>query len=402
MNVLFLTNYFGLHGSSIDLIIFSLHLRDLGHRVFFVGEDGHLKEQFAEVADDLYVCKRRTYLPSLRDVLLLKRLIKRWDIELIIGVGKFLALEGQIANLLYLRKRPISIVNFSPRQYHWESHKKWHIPRVGYLAVNCQYYKEISTSAYKWASGDIHLISARYDIPKEMNRLNNGIHERKNVLMVRRLDSPKYRSVLRSLEQIAAWPIWENWSIRIVGAGTHEELVDEAVKSLRKTHPNSEIVWLGRRKDVTELMRQADIVIGSERVAVEAITQGCLTILATDAGLIDVITPENIEQYSYDNFFGHNYRPLGVAALQAKLCSITGDEKEMNRIIEGNLGYAKANLDASLGSSILSGLMKKAHATRTRKIEVLKAVSQIAMAWLTIYCYLIQDKLARNLCTTKQ
>ena len=232
MNILFLTNYFGLHGSSIDLLTYTKYLKKMGHKVFFVGGDGYLRSAFEEIADNIYVLQNPKYLPSIKRVLLLKQLINAWNIDVIIGVGKFLILESQIASLIFGKRQPVNIMNFSPRYYHWDIHPGWHLPMVGYLAVNCRFYKDRTISEYKWPEEYIRLLSARYDIPENIRKLPN-ISNRKKVLFVRRLDFPKYKSVLNTLDQISKWDIWKEWSIEIAGGGSHEGLVRDEIEKIR-------------------------------------------------------------------------------------------------------------------------------------------------------------------------
>ena len=76
MNVLFVTNYFGLHGSTISLLSLSSDLKKQGHNVFFIGGDGQLMRQFQDIAKYMVVMKNRNYLPSMKKVALIQRFVK--------------------------------------------------------------------------------------------------------------------------------------------------------------------------------------------------------------------------------------------------------------------------------------------------------------------------------------
>ena len=81
MNILFSANYFGLHGSSIDILMYAKAFEEQGHRIFFIGEDGFLRNRFEALATDIHILKARKYYPTLKKVSLLIRLIKYWNID---------------------------------------------------------------------------------------------------------------------------------------------------------------------------------------------------------------------------------------------------------------------------------------------------------------------------------
>ena len=393
MNVLFVTNYFGLHGSTISLLSLSSDLKKQGHNVFFIGGDGQLMRQFQDIAKYMVVMKNRNYLPSMKKVALIQRFVKKYDVDVIIGIGKFIALECQLTSVFLKRIQPITMMNFSPRRFHWQEHPQWHVPKVGFLTVTCLFYKDLSVNLYQWLTQNIYLLSARYAIPDTMVREDISINERKTVLFIRRLDSPKYSLILKSLEQLSRWNIWRSWSIKIVGGGTHEDIVKKKIDEIKNHFPEADIVWLGPRKNIMELLAKSDIVIGSERVVVEGMIQGCLALLACDNGLIDLITPENIEKYSYDNFFGYNYSPLAPITIKHKLFSVLSDVGQIYRVIRGNYEYVKAHFDVRFGSNVLADLIRQSTERLLSPREVISGVWKIFVSWVTIYFYLIKDRM---------
>ena len=74
-------------------------------------------------------------------------------------------------------------------------------------------------------------------------------------------------------------------------------------------------------------------------MAVEGMAKGCMVLLANDEGLIDVITPKNIEKYNYDNFLGLTYESIGSENIKNKLLSFFFDRTRLSEILEGNFKY---------------------------------------------------------------
>lgn len=393
MNVLFLTNYYGLHGSSIDLLTYAKRLRESSHGVYFLGVEGVLTEQFALVSSGIHVQKKRDSAPSMRQVGLILRLMAGWRIDVVVGVGKFISLEGQAASLLCRARPPLSIMNFSPRRSHWPRHPKWHIPAVGYLAVNSRYYRETTVSQYRWPEERISLLSARYEIPDELPKVISARATKRRVLLVRRLDHPKYKGVLKSLEQMCGWGIRGGWSIEIAGGGTHEGVVRDSVRSMRQEHPDFEVRILGRVGNAASLMGGADIVVGSERVVVEGVAQGCLVLLANDDGLVDIVTPDNIATHAHDNFFGFGSKPLTPGEIEDRLAAILSSDERIHATTSGTFHYVKEHLDVRIGIRTLEQLLAKSAAQRLGAGRTVSSLAKVAASWIGVYRYRLTDRL---------
>ena len=353
-----------------------------------------IKKRFMEVGEDVVEIRNNKYLPSFRTCLLLYRLVKRWSIDIIVGVGRFESLEAQMVSHLVLKKPALSYLNFS-RSFHWTIHPKWHLPKVGYITVNAPYYKDHFVRNYQWPPDKIAVLEARYELPESIKfrPVNSG--KRVEVLIVRRLDSPKFKAVLNSIDHLDAWDIWDEWSIKIIGSGTHESYVRRKVDEILTEYPNADITLLGQREDVGFLMSKAIIVIGSERVAVEGVSRGCLVLLTSDDGFIDVITPENIEKYSYDNFCGHNYTRIDHSKIKDKLFHLLSNKNKTDKIIDENFKFVKKHFNVDLGLEVLHNLIKHSLKYKLNLWDKFNSFYRILKSWLGIYVYLCKDRMFR-------
>lgn len=393
MNVLFVTNYFGLHGSSISLLSLAAGLKKYGHRLYFVAEDGDLRYKFDTIAEDICILRKHRYLPSIRNILLIKKMIDEWHVDIVIGIGKFIIIECQFVSLLFNKKIPISMMNFSPRSYHWQAHPKWHIPKVGFLTVNCQFYKDTSICTYGWPAEYIYLLGARYDVPEKIVIKKISQTERCKVAFVRRLDKTKYQSIIKCLGQLEEWKVWDRFSVKIVGSGSHEHAVLRKIAEIQQELQEADITFLGKKDYIEDLMDKSDVIIGSERVVVEGVIHGCLTLLANNEGLIDIVKPDNIVEYSYDNFFGYNYPKVDHFNIKKELFHLLSNNNEVKKIVDGNFKFVKEHFDVDHGSEVLHKLIKLSSHNKVNMWDLIISLYRVLKSWISVYVFLCKNKI---------
>jgi hypothetical protein len=88
----------------------------------------------------------------------------------------------------------------------------------------------------------------------------------------------------------------------LYGGGDSETLVNELVEKM--TELGIDITNHGFIKDVQNVMVNSDIIVGSERVAIESLLCGKPVCVIGDNGIIDFVTEDNLESFMSDNFSG--------------------------------------------------------------------------------------------------
>ena len=120
-------------------------------------------------------------------------------------------------------------------------------------------------------------------------------------LLVSRLDDDKKDSVhaafdlIRELQQIRA-----DWRLIIAGTGQLEaELRRDADQA-----GLANVEWLGYRRDVHSLIQRSDLVVGVDRVILEALAAERLAVIASYQGALTVVEPSNFREMQRGNFGG--------------------------------------------------------------------------------------------------
>lgn len=129
--------------------------------------------------------------------------------------------------------------------------------------------------------------------------LDKNISE-KTILHISRLSHRKGKIAYvlgRTMESIIKQ--FPNVHLTLVGDGEYSKDLSTYVTELNQNLTSTSIHFLGPRQDVPILMKQADIVVGAGRVALEAMATGKPVIAIADGtDYPGIITPENWQQAS--------------------------------------------------------------------------------------------------------
>ncbi len=156
--------------------------------------------------------------------------------------------------------------------------------------------------------------------------------DEKLVVLVSRLAWEKTRVVEAAIEAImnlqAEFPI----HLAIVGGGAHKPLVHAAAQLANDAVSKDVISVVGPRLDTLECYRGADVVIGTARVALEALSCARPVIAGGNASYVGFLEPKNLEQ-AWSVYFGdHQWaRPLTVARLTDDLRHVLHEQAKFEK-----------------------------------------------------------------------
>jgi glycosyltransferase involved in cell wall biosynthesis len=132
------------------------------------------------------------------------------------------------------------------------------------------------------------------------------------LINIGRIDAGKFnttRIALRAMHGIIGK--FPNVKLLVAGTGSRLPEIEELALEINKKLGKDAIKVLGHVPDVVEVLRQADMVIGVGRVAIEAMCCGKPVVVAStnSDGTITggLITEENINEIKKCNFSGRNY-----------------------------------------------------------------------------------------------
>lgn len=276
------------------------------------------------------------------------------------------------------------------------------IPYVAYLhnsiqgvlewfeQVNCS-YKELLKLYFKYANKIIAIQEkAKKENQEKFNIqddkyliIKNGIDFEKfkvdgnqipqkieKFLIISRFGLEKEKSILNAINLFKDYyKTNKEARLTIVGDGELKEKIENEIKDIKDVTN-----MLGARNDIAEIISQNDIVASLDRCILETIAMKKLAIISGYDEMKGLITSENIEKASNNNFNGDNLKTQQNEEIIEELKNI--DSNKIKEIIEKNYEYAYENLNSNKNFYIIKNPQKRELSVDT--IEILKNFMNMA------------------------
>ena len=113
---------------------------------------------------------------------------------------------------------------------------------------------------------------------------------------------------LKSFQQIAIKN--KNLVAVIIGNGNNMLSIDHLCKKINKTFVNNRIFILGNKFNILDYYLDSDLIIGTGRVALEAMSLGKSVISFGLNGDVNIINKNNIKKMINSNFGDHTFKPI--------------------------------------------------------------------------------------------
>lgn len=172
--------------------------------------------------------------------------------------------------------------------------------------------------------------SINLDVYKSENKEN----KKEKFVLISRLSQEKLESVKNGIEIFEKYDC-KNKKMTIVGDGDKREELEQYV-NLKKD--KDKIHFAGACTNVKEIIDQNDIVLGVDRVILEAITMKKIAVIIGYSKPKQIITKENIEKEAEEGFSGENLQSTSIEELANQI-------KENDIDVEENYNYVKENLN---------------------------------------------------------
>lgn len=184
-----------------------------------------------------------------------------------------------------------------------------------------------------------------FNIYKNNNpNYNDAINK---VLIVSRIDEEKLTTIYNGIDVFRQLvKLNPNAQLYIVGGGNEEEKVikylDEAgLKNTCKEGPAT-VKLLGNQTDVRKYLKEADIFLGVDRCALEAIAMKVPVIITGYDGIKGLITSENMNLAMEENFSGFNMSTITSEECLKDILFLKNNKRE---IVDKVYEIARENLD---------------------------------------------------------
>ena len=172
--------------------------------------------------------------------------------------------------------------------------------------------------------------SINLDVYKSENKEN----KKEKFVLISRLSQEKLESIKTGVEIFEKYDC-KNKKMTIVGDGDKREELEQYV-NLKKDR--NKIKFVGACTNVKEIINQNDIVLGVDRVILEAIAMKKIPVLIGYSEPKQIITKENIKIEADEGFSGENLKSTSIEELAKQI-------KEKNIDVEENYNYVKDNLN---------------------------------------------------------
>lgn len=189
-------------------------------------------------------------------------------------------------------------------------------------------------------------------------------------LIISRFGLEKEKSILNAIDLFKDYyKTNKEARLTIVGDGELKEKIENEIKDIKDV-----TTMLGARNDIAEIISQNDIVISLDRCILETIAMKKLAIISGYDEMKELITSENIEKASNNNFNGDNLKTKQNNELIEELKNI--DSNKIKEIVEKNYEYAYEKLNSNKNFYIIENPQKRELSIDT--IEILKNFMNMA------------------------
>lgn len=165
-------------------------------------------------------------------------------------------------------------------------------------------------------------------------------NQKRSFLLPARLSEEKLTSIKNGIDIFACYLKKQDAMLKIAGDGAKKEEVEQYI--LEKQIPIEAVEFLGSREDIPECMAQSDIILGVDRVILEAISCKRLAIITGYDFCKGMVLPNRLEEICKENFSGMNIENITPEEIATRLEKLT--REEITQIVEGCYQFAKDNL----------------------------------------------------------
>lgn len=197
----------------------------------------------------------------------------------------------------------------------------------------------ISNFAANYVKERYSIKEDKFEILKNSINLNeykskNNENKKEKWVLISRLSNEKLQSVKNGIDLFDVYNN-SNKTLTIVGNGDKRKELEEYAKTKLS---NDKIIFIGASNNVRDIIDENDIVLGLDRVILEALAMKKIAVIIGYDSLKQVISMNNIEVEANEGFCGENLESTDIESLAEFL-------KKENINVEDNYNYVRDNLN---------------------------------------------------------
>lgn len=189
-------------------------------------------------------------------------------------------------------------------------------------------------------------------------------------VVISRLSNEKEQSIKNAID-IFNYYDNANKTLTIVGDGKKKEELEEYV---REKESKDKITFVGARNDVKDIIDENDVVLGLDRVILEALAMKKIAVLIGYDKPKQIITKNNIEIEANEGFCGASLASLSIHEIARKV-------KIDNINTEENYQYVKENLTIQKNIYLVEPEMQKSENVNS---EIWKLIEKMQIEKITL------------------
>ena len=196
----------------------------------------------------------------------------------------------------------------------------------------------ISNPAAKYVKERYHINEEKFTVLKNSINLdeyksNNNENKKEKFVLISRLSNEKLQSVKNGIDLFDIYNK-PNKTLTIVGAGDKRKELEEYAKTKAS---KDRIKFIGAKNNVKDIIDENDIVLGLDRVMLEALAMKKIAVQIGYDNPKQVITMKNIELEANEGFCGESLESTDIETLAKVL-----ENENIN--VEDNYEFVKDNL----------------------------------------------------------
>ncbi len=290
MNILMTLSQLEVTGAEIYSVSVANKLLEFGHKVFITSDTltTAYKTKAVYIATPL---SKRSFTNRIKNTIWLIKFIKKNDIHIVNAHSRASAWVSRVACLI---ARVPLIVFVHGRQATFFSRKLFRC-YGNYTITVCEKLEQQLLEIFHLQRHNVEVLRNGFKI---CSQILSGIPKQKTVSLIGRLSGPKgdlaYRLLDFLYDKIENSGELKEVKIRVVGGQT----IPEKFKKFQ-----DKIEFTGFVRDLEELINDSTVVIGSGRIAIEALLHKRNLVAVGEACSIGLVTRENI-QFALETNFG--------------------------------------------------------------------------------------------------
>lgn len=206
---------------------------------------------------------------------------------------------------------------------------------------------EFTQKEYNIEKSKYEIVHNGIDFNIYNNENPNYEGEVKKAVIISRFYNEKINTILEGIEIFnKLLETYPTAKLEIVGAGEEKARINKYLQELQIYYANNNeeatVNFVGEQNNIITYLQDADLLLGVDRCALEGIAMKVPVVITGYSGIKGLITKENINLSSEENFSGDNMKTISLEECINQILQLSEKRQE---IVEYNYNFATEKLN---------------------------------------------------------